>query len=109
MEIQQEQIGNTRVVRAAGRIDGASAAGFETTVLACLDGRPARLLLDLSGVEYVSSAGLRAILMAAKRAKSTGCGLAVCGLREAVREVFEVSGFGTVIALHATVDEALRS
>jgi anti-anti-sigma factor len=109
MEIQQEQLANAKVVRAAGRIDGVSAAGFETTVLACLDSLPGRLVLDLSGVEYVSSAGLRAVLMAAKRAKNTGCTLAVCGLREPVREVFEVSGFGTVIALYSTVDEALRS
>lgn len=108
MEIQSEEIAEALVLHASGRLDGTSAGEFERTVLARLDSPPSKLVLDLAGVEYVSSAGLRAILLAAKRGKSVGCVVAVCGLREPVREVFEVSGFGTVVEMHKTVAEALR-
>ena len=93
MEITEERIANALVLHASGR----------------LDGKPSRLVLDFAGVEYVSSAGLRAILVAAKRGKGVGCGLAVCGLREHIREVFDLSGFANVVAIHPTVQEALRS
>ena len=109
MDIAEERIANALVVHATGRLDGTTAAGFESAVLGRLDAKPTRLVLDLAGVDYVSSAGLRAILLAAKRGKSVGCAVAVCGLRDHIREVFDLSGFGTVVAIHPTVQEALRS
>ena len=109
MEIAEERIANALVVHATGRLDGTTAASFESAVLARLDSKPARLVLDFAGVEYISSAGLRAVLLAAKRAKTVDCGLAVCGLREHIREVFDLSGFANVVAIHPTVEEALRS
>jgi anti-anti-sigma factor len=109
MEIAEERIANALVLHATGRLDGTTAASFESAVLGRLDGRPSRLVLDFAGVEYVSSAGLRAILVAAKRGKVVGCALAVCGLRAHIREVFDLSGFANVVAIHPTLQEALRS
>jgi anti-sigma B factor antagonist len=109
MQIAEERIGNALVLRPCGRLDGTTAADFEKTLLARFDPPPAKLLLDLGELEYVSSAGLRAILMAAKRGKSVGCPLAVCRARDHIREVFEVSGFGSVLTLYATLQQALDS
>jgi len=109
MEIIEERIGNALVVRPSGRLDGSTAADFERTLLARLDTSPRQLVLDLAELEYVSSAGLRAILVAAKRGRTTGCNVAVCRARPHIREVFEVSGFGSVVSLHDTVQEALDS
>ena len=109
MQIDEERIANTLVLALSGRIDGTTAGDFERALLAHLDDKPARILLDLGGVEYISSAGLRAILVGAKKAKAVGSELAACALRPPVREVFELSGFGTVVAVHATRDEALRT
>jgi anti-sigma B factor antagonist len=109
MEIAEERIADALVLHASGRLDGTTAAGFESAVLAQIDGQPKRLVLDLADVDYVSSAGLRAILLAVKRGKSVGCALALCRLREHIREVFDLSGFGNVVAIHATVEEALGS
>lgn len=107
MEIAEERIGKALVVRPAGRLDANSAATFERTLLAQIDTRPARLVLDLAGLEYVSSAGLRAILLAVKRGKAAGCPLLACCLPEHIREVFDLSGFGSVLPIHATREEAL--
>lgn len=109
MEIAEERIANALVLHASGRLDGTTAPEFERAVLSKLDGKPTRLVLDLAGVDYVSSAGLRAILVAVKRGKSVGCVLALCRLREHIREVFDLSGFANVVAIHPTVEEALAS
>lgn len=109
MHITEEHIGKALVLRPTGRLDGSTAAEFEKTLLARLDPPPTQLLLDLAELDYVSSAGLRAILVAAKRGRGVGCPLAVCRARDYIREVFEVSGFGSVVSLHKTVQEALDS
>ena len=94
---------------ASGRLDADTTGRFAEVLNGCIDRGDRRIVLDLAGVDYVSSAGLRAILLAAKRGKSVGCAVAVCGLRDHIREVFDLSGFGTVVAIHPTVQEALRS
>jgi anti-anti-sigma factor len=109
MEIAEQQIGGVLVLRPTGRLDGPNAPGFEKTVLDRLESRPTRVVLDLAGIEYISSAGLRTILLAAKRAKAVGCGLAACGLREHIREVFDLSGFGNIVTIRSTLEEALKS
>lgn len=109
MEIAEERIGNVLVLRPAGRLDGASAASFEKALLAHIDQHPARLVLDLGALEYVSSAGLRAILVSVKRGKAVHCPLLACCLPEHIREVFDLSGFGNVLPIHATREEALVS
>jgi len=109
MQIAEERIGTDVVLRPHGRLDGTTAVDFEHALLARLDPPPRRLVLDLAGLEYVSSAGLRAILVAAKRAKGVGVSLGVCCARDHIREVFEVSGFGSVLSLHATLQQALES
>lgn len=108
MQIDEERIADALVLHAAGRIDGSTAPAFERALLDRLSARPGRMVVDLADVEYISSAGLRAILLAAKRGKALGCALALCRLREPVREVFDVSGFGNVVAIHTSLEEALQ-
>lgn len=108
MKIESEQIGGTTVIRAAGRLDGTATAGFEQAVTQAMEagGNP-RVVIDMAGVEYVSSAGLRSLLVAAKRARSEGRSLGIAALTPVVREVFEISGFATIIPTHARVEDAL--
>jgi anti-sigma B factor antagonist len=109
MEIAEERIGTAVVLRPNGRLDGTSAPQFQTALLAEVEARPARLVLDLAGLEYVSSAGLRSILLAVKRGTALGCSLVVCRLPDHIREVFDLSGFGNVLPMHTTLEEALGS
>ena len=96
-----------RVVPSVGRLDSASSPDFEAQVLETLQSAPPRLVLDMSALDYVSSAGLRVILLAGKRLKAGGGRLALAGLRDNVRDVFEMSGFLTLFPILPTVDEAL--
>ena len=54
-------------------------------------------MLDLGRLDYISSAGLRVVLIAAKRLKSVGGALVLCTLNPSVREVFEISGFASIL------------
>jgi anti-anti-sigma factor len=76
-----------------GRVDSATAGDMEKALAGVFATSGQRVVLDLSGLDYISSAGLRIVLMLAKRAKQTQGRLLLCGLAASVREVFEISGF----------------
>jgi anti-anti-sigma factor len=105
-DINDEQ--GTRLVSLKGRIDSATASAFEQATQELFATHNARALLDFSAVDYISSAGLRVVLMAAKRAKQAQGRLLLCGMSQHVREVFEISGFLKIIDSVADRSEGLR-
>ena len=108
MKIDAEEVRGSTVLRASGRLDGTATADFEKAVVDAMSaaGR-GRVVVDMKGVEYVSSAGLRSLLLVAKRAKGNGQPFSVAALSPSVREIFEISGFGSIIPTHARVEDAL--
>ena len=104
MEITETTEGAKAVAILDGRLDTATAALTETRLLAMLE--KGGVIADLSAVRYVSSAGLRVLLKAAKQAKASGASFAVVGLQPPVREVFEISGFDKIIPAFGTLAEA---
>lgn len=95
------------VLEVAGRMDALTSQGFETECLARMEAGDTRIVADLGGLEYISSAGLRSILAAAKKLKAAGGDLAFCGLSGIVAEVFTVSGFAKLLPVYDTREEAL--
>ena len=96
------------VLRLHGRVDSAASAAFERAVLDSL-AQSNRLVLDFNQVEFVSSAGLRVVLLAAKQARAGGGGFAVFGLGDTVRQVFDISGFARVVRIAATEADAVAA
>lgn len=110
MNVRVESIGLTRVVIPEGRLDFAAAGGFQAQleqVLAVAGSNPAGVIIDCAALDYVSSAGLRVFLLAARASQRAGLAFAICALKPAVREVFDVSGFSRVIAVYADRAAAL--
>jgi len=107
-EHNSSDVQGSRLVSLQGRIDSATASAFEQAVQDVFARPGARVLLDFSAVDYISSAGLRVVLMAAKRAKQAQGRLLLCGLPQHVREVFEISGFLKIIDSVADRSEGLR-
>lgn len=102
MNVRLENLGTTTILIPSGRLDFAAAEGFQKQVELVLTGSaqpPRALIFDCGELEYVSSAGLRVFLMAAKTAQRGGIALSLCSLRPAVREVFDLSGFSRVISV----------
>ena len=109
MEMNEGKKGNVLVLGLSGRLDSTSSKAFEERILGVIDVGERRLVIDLSQLDYVSSAGLRVFLLAAKRLTSANGKLALCSLTEPVREVFDIAGFSSVFSLYGSYDEALKS
>ena len=108
MDIKESQHGATAVLGIAGRLDSSTAPQLEARLTAVLGAHPA-VVLDLAELDYVSSAGLRVLLMGAKRAKAGNVALALAGLGPHVREVFDISGFTAIFTIHPDRAAALAA
>jgi anti-anti-sigma factor len=110
MEITASSRDGGAVVAPAGRIDHASAEAFSRDLQPhlerCKAGGPG-LVLDMSAVDYISSVGLRVLMVAAKQAEAQGGRIAIAGLTPLVREVFEISRFDLLFTIFDSVDQAL--
>ena len=112
MELSPRRYGDTLVLSPRGRINHASSDTFGIALRPhlehCREGGD-RIVLDLSGLEYVSSAGLRVLMLARKQVHAQGGTLVVAALGPMLREIFEISRFSTVFAVHSTVREAIAA
>lgn len=108
MNIQELNEQSALVVALSGRLDSTTAKQLEDMLPERMQTTP-QVVLDLAEIQYVSSAGLRVILKAAKAAKSAGHRLLLAGLAPQVQEVFQVSGFATILAIHSDRAMALEA
>ncbi len=109
MEIKTEEENGTLVVQVDGRIDGATAPEFENTIKSVISEDNLAVIVNFEGVSYISSAGLRAVLLVAKQLSQTNTKFALYSLGNLTREVFEISGFDRIIQIHGSKDEALAA
>jgi anti-anti-sigma factor len=111
MECTTREIANVLLVQVGGRIDHTTAQAFEDALLPALGdcASEKKALLDLSGVAYMSSAGLRVLILAAKQCQQQKGDISLAGLQPMVREVFKISHFDTIFTVFATVPAALEA
>ncbi len=108
MAIYPERDGQTLVVKTDARIDGTNAREFQDDLQATIEDTDSTVILNFEDLTYISSAGIRVILMVAKTLQRRESAIALCSLSNALREIFEISGFDKIIAIHPTL-EAARS
>jgi anti-anti-sigma factor len=111
MDLPARRFVDVVVVSPSGRVDQATADGFKEGLAAFLDRCAAgqdTIVLDLGGVEYVSSVGLRVLMLAAKQAKAQGGTVVVAALQPLVREIFDISRFSLVFETFGSVKDALQ-
>ncbi|MDQ6435510.1 STAS domain-containing protein [Mesorhizobium sp. LHD-90] len=108
MDIRKETIDTITVLTPVGRVDSNSAREVEDALLPLFDeGHP--VLVDFGQLSYISSAGLRVLLLAARRSKATNLPLALAGMSKPVDEVFRISGFAKLFQIHPDRAEALAA
>src|SRR5262249_36383822 len=105
VDIGERRQANILVLAPVGRIDNLTSPEFQTRLLAAVTSSSADVVIDFSGVEYISSAGLRA-LMTASRQKPRERRLAVARLNAVVHEIFTISRFSHLVPIFATVEQA---
>ena len=107
MEMREDRHGEALVVTPVGRLDTNTSDEFRGLLASRLDSGQRRLVIDMGAVDYVSSAGLRVLLMTAKRLNDTGGRMALAGLNPGVRQVFELSGLLPIFAVEPDLAGAL--
>jgi anti-anti-sigma factor len=107
MTISTRTQGDATIVAFAGNLDSNTSPQAQQALDGILAGGAKKVVVDFSALDYISSAGLRVLLGAAKKLSGPGCALRLFGLNETVREVFQISGFSTILPVVATEADAL--
>ena len=106
MQITTRTSNDFHIVAISGSLDSATSPEAQKSLGAVLAGAK-KVLLDFTALDYISSAGLRVLLGAAKQLRSSGGTLGMFGLNQSVKEVFEISGFSTILTIYQTEAEAV--
>ncbi len=109
MEITEERRENILILRVIGRLDATTSKTMEERLLSIIDSGEGRLVIELSQLDYISSAGLRVFLLAAKRMGNTNGRMILCSLKDAVKQVFDIAGFSSFLTLAGSTEEAINN
>ncbi len=107
MEIQTQQNGNVLIVAVNGRLDAVTAPEYETKIRGVIDAGHTRLVIDFAKLEYISSAGLRGLLLTAKLLKAQSGQICLANPDGNVKSVFDMSGFSALFKMADSLDAAL--
>ena len=107
MEIESTQYENVQVFRLTGRLDEDGAATLQEAFEAIVPRGITRCILDFAGVEYISSIGVRALLLGTKQLQEAGGKAMLAGLNPSLVQFFQMSGLSTIFTIHSSVEEAL--
>jgi anti-anti-sigma factor len=106
MQISTRTMNDIHIVAVAGNLDSTTSPEAQKALDAVLVSAKT-VAIDFTELDYISSAGLRVLLGAAKQLRASGGTLRMFGLNQSVREVFEISGFSTILAVYPSEAEAL--
>jgi len=107
MQIFTSKEGKNLVLELKGRLDAVTSTKLEEECKGWIDRGEKAIVMDLGGVDYISSAGLRTILVLARKLNGSGGQIRFCGLKGMVQEVFSISGFTSLFPVFPSVTEAL--
>ena len=109
MEIRTNEVAGITFVYLKGEIKSTTSGEVMDSLVNLVKGGADKLLLNIKGVDFISSAGLRSILVAAKLLKNSNGQMKICGANESVKKVLETSGFTSLVSLYPNENEALAA
>ena len=107
MEIKKRKQDHAVVVSVKGRMDAISSPEFEKKMVDLITEGESTFIIDFAELDYISSGGVRSILITAKKLEAREGYLSLCSLKDLVEEVFKISGFSSIIPIYESVDSAL--
>jgi anti-sigma B factor antagonist len=108
MEINEQKTDQCVIIGITGRLDTTNYSMLEKKLMDLIDSHHDKILVECSKMDYVSSSGLRILLMALKKISMAKGKFVLCGLQENIREIFEISGFTNIFEIYSSQDEALK-
>ncbi len=109
MEISITESGDIRILSFQGNLDTNTSPDAENEINGLIEAGAQKLLVNFENLDYISSAGLRILLATAKKLKASQGDLKICCLNETVQEVFDISGFATILSVSKTEEDALNA
>ena len=108
MQISVKTTNEVKVLAFEGRLDTQTSPDAQQQLTRLIEEGATKILVNLEKVDYISSAGLRVLLVVAKQLKTTDGELRICSLNEVVKEVFDISGFDLILPISASESAALE-
>lgn len=108
MNISVKDVNDIKVVQFDGKLDSNNAKDAETYLNDLLTQKANKILVDFEKLDYTSSAGLRVLLSTAKQLKAVGGELRLCSLNETVQEIFDMSGFSSILSVFTSESDAIE-
>ena len=108
MEMTTEKTGDNLIIFPEGRIDSQNAQSFQDRISSYINDGERSIILDFSGIEYISSACLRALLYLTKQMKKNNGRIALCSLKQSVNKILKVSGFDSILEIFKDRDSAIQ-
>ena len=109
VKIQVDQLKEVLIISISGEIKGLSGREFHRAIFQEIQSQDAPIVLDLEGLTYINSMGLRSILLVAKRQQDNKAKFAVCSLSGPMREIFEITCFDRVMPVLDSRSEAIAA
>jgi anti-anti-sigma factor len=108
VEISEKKENEIVVIGLNGRLDAATSFDFETKIIGLIDSGERKLVVDFSQMDYISSSGLRVLLMAAKKLKEVNGRIIIASASSHIQNVFNIAGFTSIFSMTASVKEAME-
>ena len=108
MEISERKVGGVCIVSLNGRLDSGTSDTLAQRLHHLIDGGERRLVIDFEKLDYISSTGLRVLLVAAKRLKAVDGRIVLSSLKPHILEVFEIAGFKSIFPIYGNADQAVQ-
>ena len=108
MEILQEQQGSIIILSLIGRLDANTSKDLEEKLLSLIETNNKRFIIDFTQLDYISSAGLRVLLMVAKKLKPLDGTITLTSLKDHIKEIFEIAGFLSIFKTFSGKGDALK-
>ncbi len=108
LEIRQEKSAGKVIIHLSGRLDSNTSSQLEKVTLSLIESGEKLLIIDFQELEYLSSAGLRVLLITLKKITKQKGELIICNLREFIYEVFKISGFTSIFNIAESLEAALK-
>ena len=109
MEITERKTADVVTLGLSGKLYATTANTFEKKLLSQIESGERRFVINLAQIDYISSAGLRVFLLAAKRLNSANGKILLSSLQDPVREVFDIAGFSSVFSIYGSDDDAIKN
>ena len=109
IRMAEERDGNALVLLPVGRVDSSNAHRFEALVMRRIRGDERHVIVDFSRLDFISSAGLRVLLLAAKSLEAEKGTFVLCAMKNHIREIFRINGFDRIIPTEESRESAIAA